>query len=151
MKFTPRLILSALLCGALPSATLLALFACSSPTSDEQKVRALFDDAEKAAESRDVGDVLELVGDDYADREGNTRDSLRGFLRVFFAAHPKLELVTGIDELQFPADGLARARVTLRGLDLDRFSAGDAVALDVELRRAGEKWRVVRADRVRDP
>jgi hypothetical protein len=142
MKFLPRLILSS---------ALVALAACSSPTSDEQKVRTLIADAEKAAESRDVGDVLDLVGDDYADAQGNTRDSLRGFLRVFFAAHPKLELVTGIDDLQFPVDGLARARVTVRGLDLERFNAGESVALDVELRRSGDEWRVVRADRVREP
>ena len=142
MKFLPRLILSS---------ALVALAACSSPTSDEQKVRTLIADAEKAAESRDVGDVLDLVGDDYADAQGNTRDSLRGFLRVFFAAHPKLELVTGIDDLQFPVDGLARARVTVRGLDLERFNAGESVALDIELRRSGDEWRVVRADRVREP
>ena len=137
MKFSPALILS-------------SLVACSSATSDEQRVRELIASAEEAAESRDVGDVLDLVGDDYADDQGNTRDSLRGFLRVFFAAHPRLELVTRVDDLQFPADGLARARVTVRGLDLDRFNAGESVALDVELRRAGDEWRLVRADRVRE-
>jgi hypothetical protein len=139
MKFSPALILSSL------------LIACSSATSDEQRVRALFASAEEAAESRDVGDVLDLVGDEYADNQGNTRDSLRGFLRVFFAAHPKLELVTSVDDLQFPVDGLARARVSVRGLDLDRFNAGDSVTLDVELRRVGGEWRVVRADRAREP
>jgi hypothetical protein len=124
-----------------------ALAACSAPTSDEQRVRDLVASAETAAEARDVGDVLDLVGDDYADAQGNTRDSLQLFLRAYFAAHPKLELVTSIDSVEFPADGLARARVTVRGLDLDRFDVGDSVALDVELRRQGGEWRVVRADR----
>jgi hypothetical protein len=141
MKFSPALILSC---------SLLALGACSSATSDEQRVRELLASVESAAESRDVGDVLELVADDYADDQGNTRDSLRGFLRVFFIAHPKLELVTSIDDLQFPVDGMARARVTVRGVDLDRFNAGDSVALAVELRRVGGDWRVVRADRARE-
>lgn len=142
MKFSPVLILSGLV---------VALVACSSATSDEQRVRDLIASAEEAAEARDVGDVLELVGDDYADSQGNTRDSLQLFLRAFFAAHPKLELVTGIDDLRFPVDGLARARVTVRGLDLDRFNSGESVALDVELRRDGDEWRVVRADRAREP
>jgi hypothetical protein len=145
MKFSPRRVLSSFIFAALCGATLLA---CSSSTSDEQRVRDLIASAEAAAESRDVGDVLDLVGDDYADAQGNTRDSLRAFLRVFFAAHPKLELVTGIDELRFPVDGLARARVSVRGLDLDRFNAGESVMLDVELRRDGADWRVVRADRI---
>ena len=138
MKFSPLLIL-------------LSLVACSSATSDEQRVREIIASAEKAAESRDVGDVLDLVADDYADDQGNTRDTLRGFLRIFFAAHPKLELVTGLDRLEFPVDGLARARVAVRGLDLDRLNAGESVALDVELRRTGDEWRVTRADRVREP
>lgn len=138
MKISPALIL------------LCALAACSSATSDEYAVRTLIASAEEAAEARDVGDVLALVGDDYADRQGNTRDSLRLFLHGYFAAHPRLELVTSIDDLQFPADGLARARVAVRGLSLDRFDLGGSVVLDVELRRDDGEWRVVRADRVRD-
>jgi hypothetical protein len=137
MKFSPVLILS------------LVVIACSSATSDEQRVRDLIASAETAAEARDVGDVLALVGDEYADSEGNTRDSLKLFLHAFFAAHPKLELVTAIDSLELPVDGLARAHVTVRGLDLDRINAGESVELDVELRREGGEWRVVRADRAR--
>ena len=139
MKFSTALILT----------TALALFGCSkSPTSDETQVRELIVTAENAAEARDVGDVLELVGADYADAQGNTRDSLAPFLRAFFAIHPKLELMTSVDSLEFPVDGLARARVTVRGLQLDRLSLGETVTLDVELRRDGGAWRVVRADRV---
>jgi hypothetical protein len=138
MKISPVLIL------------LCALLACSSATSDEDAVRSLIARAEEAAEARDVGDVLAFVGDDYADRQGNTRDSLRLFLHGYFAAHPRLELVTSIDDLQFPADGLARARVSVRGLSLDRFDLGGSVVLDVELRRHDAEWRVVRADRVRE-
>lgn len=143
MKFSLLLILSC---------ALVALCGCKgSTTSDEQRVRDLVASAEIAAEARDVGDVLDLVGDDYADAQGNTRDSLQLFLRAFFAAHPKLELVTSIDGVEFPVDGLARARVSVRGLDLDRFNVGDSVVLDVEMRRQGGEWRVVRADRAREP
>jgi hypothetical protein len=135
MKFSLALILT------------MTLVACSSPTSDEEKVRAVFASAEEAAEERDVGDVLELVDAQYADAQGNTRDSLRPFLHGYFALHPKLELIVSVDELEFPVDGLARARVKVRGLELDRFSVGEAVLLNVELRRDGSDWRVVRADR----
>ena len=135
MKFSTLLILC------------LSVGACSSPTSDEEKVRAVFASAEEAAEERDVGDVLELVDARYADAQGNSRDSLRPFLHGYFATHPKLELIVSVDELEFPVDGLARARVKVRGLELDRFSVGEAVLLNVELRRDGSDWRVVRADR----
>jgi hypothetical protein len=124
-----------------------ALVACSSATSDDAKVRALIASAEDAAEARDIGAVLALVGDEYADEQGNTRKSLRLFLHGYFAAHPRLELVTRVTELQFPVTGLARARVTVRGLELERFEFGEAVTLDVELRHEGGDWRVVRARR----
>jgi hypothetical protein len=135
MKFSLALILSCV------------VVACSSATSDEQQVRALVTSAEHAAEARDVGDVLDLVADDYADAQGNSRDSLQLFLRAYFAAHPKLELVTSVDALEFPVPDYARARVAVRGVELDRFEFGRSVALDVELRREGGEWRVVRADR----
>jgi hypothetical protein len=142
MKFSPVLILSL---------TLVALCACSgSATSDEEKVRELIASAESAAEERDVGDVLELVDAEYADTQGNTRDSLALFLRAYFAAHPKLEIVTSIEELEFPVAGLARVRVKVRGLALDQFNFGEAALLNVELRRFDGEWRVVRADRARE-
>jgi hypothetical protein len=140
MKFSLVLILSC---------AIVALCGCSgSATSDEDRVRELLASAEQAAEERDVGDVLEFVDAQYADTQGNTRDSLALFLRAYFATHPRLEIVTSIDDLQFPVDGLARVRMKVRGLELDRFNVGEAVTLDVELRRAGGKWLVVRADRV---
>jgi hypothetical protein len=126
------------------------MLACSSPSSDEEQVRALIASGEKAGEARDVGDMLDLVAAGYSDDQGYTRDSLALFLRAFFATHPKLELVTTIDSLEFPVDGLARARVSVRGLELDRFNLGESVTLDVELRREGGEWRVARADRARE-
>ena len=135
MKFLPVLIL----------ATLLA--SCAERSSDEQQVRELIANAEKAAEARDTSDVLALVADNYTDAQGRDRARLRGALAAFFAMHPKLELLVDIESIEFPADGLAQARVTVRGLDTSRFDLGESVALDVELRHAGGKWRVARADR----
>jgi hypothetical protein len=63
--------------------------------------------------------------------------------------NPKLELIVDIESIEFPADGLAQARVKVRGLDTSRLDFGESVALDVELRRAGGDWRVARADRTR--
>jgi len=123
------------------------LVACAERSSDEQQVRELIANAEQAAEARDTSDVLALVADDYADAQGRDRTRLRGALAAFFAMHPKLELLVDIESVEFPADGLAQARVTVRGLDTSRFDFGESVALDVELRRSGGEWRVARADR----
>ena len=132
MKFSPVLILATL------------LVACGSKSSDEDEVRALIDTVETAAEARDASDVLEYVADDYRDSSGYDKETLRNFLRGYFLAHPKLELLVNIESLTFPVDGLAQAVVSVAAVEL-----GDPgmQRLKVEFRRADGEWRVVRADR----
>jgi hypothetical protein len=128
------------------AATLLA--ACGSKTSDEEEIRALIARVEAAAEARDTGEVLEYVAPDYADDQGLDRIQLQNFLRGYFLSHPKIELLVNIESLEFPAAGLAQARIGIAAVALDRVS-GDSVTLEVELRNSGGEWRVVRADPVR--
>lgn len=127
------------------AATML-LAACGAKTSDEEQVRALIDAVETAAEARDASDVLEHVSDDYRDSNGFDKATLQNFLRGYFLAHPKLELLVTIDSLEFPVDGLAQAVVGVATVEL-----GDPgmQRLKVELRRADGQWRAVRADRLR--
>ena len=126
---------------------LVAIFltACAERTTDEQQVRALFDAAEAAAESRDTSDVLELLAADYSDSQGFDRAQLQNYLRAYFLANPHVELLVNVQELEFPVAGLARARLGITSLP-----AGDRGTLAVELRKQGGDWRVARADRVRD-
>ena len=121
------------------------LAACGAKSSDEAQVRALIDSVEDAAEARDTSDVLEYVADDYADSSGLDKPQLQNFLRGYFLAHPKLELVVNIESLEFPVDGLAQAVVSVATVEL---GDPDLQRLKVELRRAGGEWRVARADRV---
>src|SRR4029077_17524477 len=104
MKFLTALIASGL------------LFGCAARSSDEELVRALIDNVETAAEARDASDVLDLVSDDYEDAQGFDRAQLRNFLRGYFLAHPKIELLVNIENLEFPADGLAQAEITVTSL-----------------------------------
>ena len=119
---------------------------CGARSSDEERVRELFATAEKAAEERDSSDLLDLVGDDYTDAQGLDKTSLASYLRGWLLAHPTVELLVNVESLEFPAEGLAQAELTIAQVAL-----GDAglERLRVELRRDGDEWRVVRADRVR--
>ena len=126
------------------SVTLLA--SCGARSSDEEQVRALLERAEEAAEARDTSDVLELVSDDYADSQGLDKMQLRDFLRAYFLTHPRIELIVGIDALEFPADGLAQADVTVTSIAQ---GGSDRERLRVEFRRVGGEWQVARADRAR--
>ena len=122
------------------------LAACGTRTSDEEQVRALIDELETAAEARDASDVLEFVASDYEDAQGLDRAQLQNFLRGYFLAHPKIELLVDVEELTFPADGLAQATISVTSVSLND---PDHVQLRVEFRRNDGAWQVKRADRAR--
>jgi hypothetical protein len=126
--------------------TAVLLAACSARSSDEEQLRALIASAEAAAEARDASDVLALVADDYQDANGFDKTQLRNFLRGYFLAHPKLEIVVNISQLEFPAEGLAQAEVSVTSLELND---PDHARLKVEFQRSNGEWRVSRADRLR--
>ena len=125
--------------------TVISLSACGARSSDEQQVRELVTRVENAAEDRDASDVLEHVADDYQDANGFDRQQLQNFLRGWFLAHPKVELMVSIEELTFPADGLAQAEIAVTSLSLND---PERVRLKVEFRRIAGEWRVSRADRL---
>jgi hypothetical protein len=137
MKFSPN-------ASPILLATIL-LAACGTTTSDEQQVRALIDEVETAAEARDTSDVLEHVSETYADSGGLDKTQLQDFLRGYFLAHPKLELVVNIESLEFPVDGLAQAVVSVTTVEL---TDPNLQRLKVEFRRSGSTWQVARAERL---
>jgi hypothetical protein len=130
---------------ALIAAALLA--ACAAKSSDEEKVRTLVARAEQAAEARDTSDLLALIAPDYSDRQGFRRTELQAALTAYFLSHPSIELLVNIETLEFPVDGLARARIGVASVALDELR-GDTVTLDLELRRSGDDWLITRADRI---
>ena len=133
MKFLPLMLAASL------------LFACGAKPGDDEQLRTLISAVETAAEERDTSDVLTHVADSYADSAGFDKMQLQNFLRGYFLAHPKLELLVSIDSLAFPAEGLAQAEITVTSVALD----ADRARLKVEFRREGGAWQVSRADRLR--
>jgi hypothetical protein len=121
------------------------LAACGAKKSDEEQVRELVSTVEAAAEARDTSDVLEHVADGYADSAGFDKAQLQNFLRGYFLAHPKLELLVNIESVELPVDGLAQAVISVTTVD---FTDPGVQRLKVEFRRSGSAWQVVRADRV---
>jgi hypothetical protein len=132
MKFLPLMLAASL------------LFACGAKPGDDEQLRTLISAVETAAEERDTSDVLTHVADSYADSAGFDKMQLQNFLRGYFLAHPKLELMVNIESLEFPVDGLAQAVVTVATVEL---TDPDLTRLKVEFRRQENGWKVVRADR----
>jgi len=142
MKFSSSV--SLIFVAALSMTTIL-LTACSAKPTDEQQVRELIGAVETAAEARDASDVLEHVADSYADSAGFDKAQLQNFLRGYFLAHPKLELLVNVESVELPVDGLAQAVISVTTVEL---TDPDSQRLKVEFRRSGGTWQVVRADRV---
>jgi hypothetical protein len=132
---------------------LMLLASCARDRADpEQQVRAVLAAAESAAEARDVSEAMDLVADGYADARGLDKSQLRNFVRGYFAIHPSISILMRVESLEFPADDLARARVTVgmlgrQGAEENWSLAADVETFDVELIREGEDWRLLRADR----
>jgi hypothetical protein len=124
--------------------TVCLLAACGARSSDEEQVRELLAGMEAAAEARDASDVLAFVADDYGDAQGFDKSQLRNFLRGYFLAHPKLEVVVNISRLEFPADGLGQAELSVSTVELND---PDHAKFKVEFRRVDGDWRLSRADR----
>ena len=90
--------------------------------------------------------MLAFVADDYEDASGYDKSQLQNFLRGYFLAHPKVELLVNVESLEFPADGLAQAEISVTRVSLS--DPDSTQRLKVEFRRRGGDWRVQRADRV---
>lgn len=137
--------LAALLAGC-------ALAACAREDSPEAQVRAVIEAAEEAAEARDVSAAMRLVGPEYADSRGFDREQLRRFVQGYFVLNQSIRLLVRIEDLRFPADELAQARVTVgtlgtRGEQPEDWSLVlDLHEFDVELVREGDDWLLRRAE-----
>jgi len=131
--------------------SLLALAACTRPDSPEAEVRAVIATAKEAAEARDAGALFDLIAPDYRDAQGHGADELKRYVRGWLIAHQRVRLLTRVNSLEFPAEDLARAQVTVAmlGRETDAASAWDLAAdvyeFDVTLAREGGDWRVTRA------
>jgi len=107
-----------------------SLAACSNPDSPEQQVRDTITRAELAAESRDMGDIRDLVHAEYQDKSGRDRRMLINQVRLYLMARQSLELLVKINSIKFTASDFAEVDVTAAGLGLRAGMEGTGLAAD---------------------
>ncbi len=141
--------------AALTVLTALPLLACwPEPGSPEGQLRALFADAEKAAEAKNTAALKDLLSDHYADRRGHDKQAIVGLIKFYFFRHKSIHLLTQIGSPSFPKP--SHAEVTLfvamagqpipAGAELSRLRV-DLHRFDFELLRKDEgEWKVTRAE-----
>ncbi len=131
----------------------LACAACGPSGTPEEEIRALVDEVEQLAESRDAGELRAMIADDYRDASGRDASDIRNLLHAWLVAHPSVNLLTRIDSIELEGTEQARVQVTIGmlgreakgGSDWDL--AADIERLDIRLARDGGDWRVVGASR----
>ena len=130
--------------------TVILLAGCGTAPSPEERIRALIAEAERAAESRDTGDVMALVAEGYTDAHGQGREELRRYLRALFLRYQSIHLLVRVSTIKVIDDRatatlfVAMAGQPLTEADLPLLRA-DAHRLDLHLVNQEGDWVVAHA------
>ena len=133
----------------------ITLAGCGDADSPEQQVRDVIGQMELAAEARDVGDLMEHLSEDYRDPNGLGPQEAARYARGYFIANQSIHLLTRVEEIEFPTEGEARAKVLVGMVGRDADAAGkwdlaaDLYEFNVALRRENEEWKVSFAEWLR--
>jgi len=134
-----RLILTAIACAALG--------ACGGSAGGvEDQVQAWVDRGHEAAESKDRGELVDMISPTYADARGNSRDDIENLFRFYFLRTNKVALLVNVDDIEVMDDTAAAVTLTV-GMGATTDSAlgfnADAYQFALELENDGKEWLLV--------
>lgn len=126
------------------------LFACHRET-EQEKVKAVITNIQKASEEKDVKQVLARLAKSYQDPQGFDRESIKALLVGYFFRHQKVHAY--IPDIAISIEGTS-AKAEFQAV-LTGGTAGSAAnilpeslgvyAFDVSLRKEENEWMVVSA------
>ena len=74
---------------------------CGGPEAGpEEQVRQWVSAGQQAAETKERGDLLDLISPSYIDSRGFDRDDIGDRLRVYFLRQQSIKLLTSIEEIR---------------------------------------------------
>ena len=133
-----------------PMATALicaGIAACGGAAGDaEGQIRAWIDRGHEAAESKDRGELVDMIAPTYADARGNSRDDIENLFRFYFLRTNKVALLVSVDDIDVIDDTAAAVALTV-GMGATTDSAlgfnADAYEFELELENNGDEWLLV--------
>jgi hypothetical protein len=135
-----------LLIGAL---AVLSLAACAKKT-DTDRVRAVINAVQQAAEDRDVKETLSHVDRNYRDPAGNDYQAVKGMMLYYFFRHQKISII--VSNLETVVDGASASAHFQAILSGRTGSAADilpdalsAYRFDVSFRNDQGDWKIISA------
>jgi hypothetical protein len=120
-----------------------AALACGEAKTPEQEVRAVLAALEAAAEGGQAGDFTELVSARYEDPYGHDREKLRAFVAFHVMQSGRgREVIVRVRDLQFPEPERAAVTLAVGLAGAGSRLAAEVYAVDLDLAREDETWRV---------
>lgn len=134
-----RLTLTAIACAVLG--------ACGDSAGGvEDQIQAWIDRGHEAAESKDRGELVDMISPTYADTRGNSRDDIENLFRFYFLRTNKVALLVNVDDIEVMDDTAAAVMLTV-GMGATTDSAlgfnADAYQFALELENDGDEWLLV--------
>ena len=123
------------------------LFACGeTPGSTEDQLRAWVDRGHEAAESKDRGELVDMISPTYTDGRGNSRDDIENMFRYYFLRTNKVGLLVNVDDIEVFDESAAEVMLTV-GMGATTEGAlgfnADAYRFALELENDGDGWLLV--------
>jgi len=128
--------------------------------TEQDKVRKVITNLQKAAEEKDIKKISSSISKSYKDRQGNNYGSIKGLVIAYFYQYPKISIY--ITKLDVSVTG-ASAEANFQTVLTSRGAAESAPAVlpeslgvyafDVVFKKESDEWKVVSAEweRVGDP
>lgn len=117
-----------------------------SASSTEQQIRAWVDRGHEAAETKDRGELVDMIAPTYADARGNSRNDIENLFRFYFLRTNKVALLVSVDDIEVLDDSAAEVTLTV-GMGATTDSAlgfnADAYQFALELENDGGEWLLV--------
>ena len=124
------------------------LTTCAQEDDDEAQIHALIDGAVTAIESRNNGDFMKFISDDFQSSTLDSKTKLRAFVHMYLLRNPKISIVILDRDTLIDGDAaIINVSVLVAGHRSESAiipERGDHLDIRIELQKSGQ-WQVVAA------
>ncbi|HUL01486.1 MAG TPA: hypothetical protein VLX29_11640 [Nitrospirota bacterium] len=120
--------------------------------SEQDKVKKIIINLQKAAEEKDIKKIVNSISETYNDPQGNNYESIKGLVLAYFYQYPKISMY--IPSLDISVED-ASSKATFQAVLTSRGAAESSPAVlpeslgmyafDVSLKKESGDWKVVSA------
>lgn len=126
------------------------LFACAKEISEEDKIKAIVNEAAEASQKKDIAGIRKHVSKTYRDQEGNDYDGIKGILIYHFLRDETISVFVRSVDVEIKGDtAVVRANVIfVRGKEIKSISdiipeSASGYRFEVVFKKEEADWKAV--------